>query len=75
MSDLASFRADEWEDVIVGELSGEVDLSNAADLEGAISESVPNSARGLVLDLTALTYIDSSGIRLLLSLSGRLRWR
>ena len=75
MSDLASFRADEREDVIVGELSGEVDLSNAADLERAIAESVPNSARGLVLDLTALTYIDSSGIRLLLSLSGSLRWR
>jgi anti-anti-sigma factor len=68
MSDLASFRADEREDVIVGELSGEVDLSNAADLERAIAESVPNSARGLVLDLSALTYVDSSGIRLLLSL-------
>jgi anti-anti-sigma factor len=76
MSDLASFRADEREeDVILGELSGEVDLSNAADLERAIAESVPNSARGLVLDLSALTYVDSSGIRLLLSLSGSLRWR
>jgi anti-anti-sigma factor len=75
MSDLASFRADEGEDVVVGELSGEVDLSNAADLERSIAESVPNSARGLVLDLSALTYVDSSGIRLLLSLSGSLRWR
>jgi anti-anti-sigma factor len=75
MSDLASFTADEREDVVVGVLSGEVDLSNAADLERAIAESVPNSARGLVLDLSALTYVDSSGIRLLLSLSGSLRWR
>jgi anti-anti-sigma factor len=75
MSDLASFTADAREEVVVGVLSGEVDLSNAADLEREIAEAVPNSAGGLVLDLSALTYIDSSGIRLLLSLAGSLRWR
>jgi anti-anti-sigma factor len=75
MNDLASLTIDERDDVVVGVLSGEVDLSNAADLERAITEAVPNSARGLVLDLSALTYVDSSGIRLLLSLAGSLRWR
>ena len=49
--------------------------SNAAALELLITEAVPNSVRGLVLDLSALSYIDSSGIRLLLSLAGSLRWR
>ena len=75
MSDLATFTADRADDVIVGALSGEVDLSNAAELVRAITEAVPNSARGLVLDLSALSYIDSSGVRLVLSLAGSLRWR
>jgi anti-anti-sigma factor len=75
MSDLASFVARQNGDVVVGALSGEIDLSNAAELERAIVEVVPNTVRGLVLDLSGLTYIDSSGIRLLLSLAGRLRWR
>jgi anti-anti-sigma factor len=75
MNDLASLTMDDHDDVVVGALSGEVDLSNAADLGRAITEAVPNSARGLVLDLSALSYVDSSGIRLLLSLAGSLRWR
>ena len=80
MNDLASFTMDPFavdrgEDVVVGALAGEVDLSNAADLERAIADAVPNSSRGLVLDLAALSYVDSSGIRLLLSLAGSLRWR
>jgi anti-anti-sigma factor len=75
MNDLASFAADREDDVVVCAVSGEVDLSNATDLEREIAEAVPNSVRGLVLDLSALTYLDSSGIRLVLSLAGSLRWR
>ena len=52
MSDLATFTAERNDDVIVGSLSGEVDLSNASELERAIAEAVPNSTRGLVLDLS-----------------------
>ncbi len=75
MSELASFAATQEDDIVVGVLSGEVDLSNAAALELLITEAVPNSVRGLVLDLSALSYIDSAGIRLLFSLAGSLRWR
>jgi anti-anti-sigma factor len=75
MNDLASFVADQEGDIVTGVLAGEVDLSNATFLERAIAEAVPNTARGLVLDLSALSYIDSSGIRLVLSLAGSLRWR
>ena len=75
MNELASFAAEGTDDVIVGALSGEVDLSNAAELERATADAVPNSARGLVLDLSAVSYIDSSGVRLVLSLAGSLRWR
>jgi anti-anti-sigma factor len=75
MSDLATFTTERRDNVIVGALSGEVDLSNASELEQAIAEAVPNDARGLVLDLSALSYIDSSGVRLVVSLAGSLKWR
>ena len=75
MSDLASFVVDRHDDIVIGTLTGEVDLSNATELEGLITEAVPNSVVGVVLDLSGVTYIDSAGVRLLLSLAGRLRWR
>ena len=75
MSDLASIVIDRHDDVVVGVLSGEIDLSNAMELEEAISDAVPNTARGVVLDISALTYIDSAGVRMLISLAGKLRWR
>ena len=75
MSDLASVVVVQHDDIVVGLVSGEVDLSNATEVESTIADAVPNTARGVVLDLSGLTYIDSSGIRLLLSLAGRLRWR
>ncbi len=75
MSDLASFVVDRRDDVVIAELTGEVDLSNAAELEGRITDAVPNDVAGLVLDLSGVTYVDSAGVRLLLSLAGKLKWR
>ena len=75
MSDLASFAVVKADEIVVGFLSGEIDLSNAKELESQIENAVPNTALGMVLDLSELRYLDSSGIRLLLSLAGRLRWR
>ena len=75
MSDLASFVVDRRDDVVIGTLTGEVDLSNAMELEGLITDAVPNTVRGVVLDLSGISYVDNAGVRLLLSLAGRLRWR
>jgi hypothetical protein len=75
MSELASFAVIRADEIVVGALSGEIDLSNAKELEAEIEDAVPNTARAMVLDLSKLNYLDSSGIRLLLSLAGRLRWR
>ena len=63
------------DDLVIVELTGEIDLSNASELESAILETVPNGASGLVLDTSQLGYLDSSGVRLLLSVAGRLSWR
>ena len=67
MSDLASFAVVKADEIVVGFLSGEIDLSNAKELESQIENAVPNSALGMVLDLSELRYLDSSGIRLLLA--------
>lgn len=63
------------DDVIVARLSGEVDLSNASEVGDELSTGVPNTAFGLVLDLTATTYLDSSGVHLIFDLAERLRTR
>ena len=58
--------------VMVATLAGEIDSSNAAELRMAISERLPATASALVLDLSAVTYLDSSGIHLLFELANRL---
>jgi anti-anti-sigma factor len=63
------------DDVVIARLSGEVDLSNATEVGDELSMSVPNTALGLVLDLTATTYLDSSGVHLIFDLAERLRTR
>jgi anti-anti-sigma factor len=63
------------EDVVVARLSGEIDLSNAADVGESLAAAVPNTALGLVIDLTATAYLDSSGVHLLFDLSERLQRR
>jgi anti-sigma B factor antagonist/stage II sporulation protein AA (anti-sigma F factor antagonist) len=54
---------------------GEIDLSNAETIRSEIIDAVPREARGLVLDLTETTYLDSTGVRLLFELADRLQSR
>jgi anti-anti-sigma factor len=61
--------------VVVASLSGEIDLSNAAEITDALLGGVPNEALGLVIDLSAVSYIDSAGVRMLAELDHRLGWR
>ena len=63
------------DDVMVARITGEIDLSNAADVGDRIASEVPNTALGLVVDLTATSYLDSSGVHLLFELAERLQRR
>jgi anti-anti-sigma factor len=74
MSELARLELS-GDDVVVARLSGEIDMSNANEVGDELSSAVPNTALGLVLDLTALTYLDSSGVHLVFDLAERLRRR
>jgi len=62
-------------DALVIRVDGEVDISNAADLRAALEGAVPQDARGLVLDLSRSSYIDSAGVHLLFGLGATLARR
>ena len=56
----------------VASLDGEIDITNSVELETELSYAVPNDAQGLILDMTQVSFIDSSGIRTLFDLASRL---
>jgi anti-anti-sigma factor len=60
---------------VIARLTGELDLSNTANIGGALAEGVPNGAHGLVLDLSDVEYLDSAGIHLIYELREKLRAR
>jgi anti-anti-sigma factor len=51
--------------VTVARLVGEVDLAGIAGLGRDLAGAVPDSDRGLVLDLDGVDYLDSAGLHLL----------
>jgi anti-anti-sigma factor len=55
-------------------VSGEIDLSNAAEVMDAIAREVPREASLVVLDLSGTAYVDSSGIEMIFRLARRLRY-
>jgi anti-anti-sigma factor len=61
--------------IVIASLTGEIDLSNAAEITDALLGSVPNEALGLVIDLSDVSYLDSAGVRMLAELDHRLGWR
>ena len=62
-------------DVVVARVGGEVDLSNAGSVTERLLDAVPNTATGLVLDMSRTGYLDSSGVRMIFELAQRLRTR
>jgi anti-anti-sigma factor len=56
----------------VARMTGAIDLSNVDRLGRQVEDSVSNRARGLVLDLSGVTYLDSTGLRLIYRLARRL---
>jgi anti-sigma B factor antagonist len=54
---------------VVVTVRGEVDLATANELEAAVTSAFEGAPSTVVLDLEGLTFIDSSGLRTLVSLS------
>jgi len=64
---LAEISRREHEQVYAVAVSGELDISNVQELRTATME-IPNEALGLVVDLSGVTFLDSSTARLLFDL-------
>jgi anti-sigma B factor antagonist len=54
-------------------LTGELDISSAAEVEKALLEAEGERPKVLVVDLRPLSFIDSTGLRLILSADARAR--
>jgi anti-anti-sigma factor len=50
-------------------LAGELDIATAPQVEDAARMILAQQIRHLVIDLSALTFIDSSGLRMLIALN------
>ena len=70
MEDLVGVEIEQRDDeVVVARLTGELDISAAERTGKRIAEAVPSSARGLVVDMSELEFMDSSGVSMLFSLA------
>ena len=54
-------------------LTGEMDLSNAAEVERELLRAEDTDADTILVDLSGLQFMDSTGIRLLISADARSR--
>jgi anti-anti-sigma factor len=72
--ELASVTATEHGESLVLKISGEVDISNIDSIAEAI-HALPNTEEGLLIDLSEVSYLDSSAVSLLHDLAMRLRSR
>jgi anti-anti-sigma factor len=61
--------------VVIVAIAGEIDISNAREVESAIVAELDPDIAGLVIDLAGLGFLDGSGVHLLFALSDRLRGR
>jgi anti-sigma B factor antagonist len=62
-------------DTTVVAIDGEVTFSNVVGLGNELDAALRDGARKLVVDLTAVSFIDSSGLSALLTASARARER
>jgi anti-sigma B factor antagonist len=75
VNDLARIDIDRTPLGVVARISGEIDISNVAAVKRKLTEAVTSAARGLVVDISGTTYLDSSGVYLLFDLQRALEGR
>jgi anti-sigma B factor antagonist len=71
MTPLATLDIEEGE-ITTARIDGEMDVSNVEDLGERILAALTNQARALVLDLRETSYLDSSGVHLILDTAAKL---
>jgi anti-sigma B factor antagonist len=72
---LANLSEERHGDVVVVEIAGEVDASNATEIGERLRRMTPNEAKSLLIDLSETIYLDSAGINTLFALHSELHDR
>ncbi len=72
---LVGLEIEDRGDIVIARVTGELDISGASRAGERIAAEVPTSARGLVVDMSELDFIDSSGVAMLFGLVRRLSSR
>lgn len=65
MSEGELVRVEQRDGVVIARVTGDVDLSNAAQVESAVLAAAETSRGAIVVDLTAAPFLDSAGVRCL----------
>jgi anti-anti-sigma factor len=73
MTDLVELIPRQDRSVPICEVRGELDASNVDAVHTALLNHVPNDVPGLVIDLTATTYLDSAAVRILFDIARQLQ--
>jgi anti-anti-sigma factor len=72
---LANLECSSRDGVLIVAVAGEIDLSNADSIRDEVVDAVGTAHDRVALDLTATTYLDSTGVRLLFDLATRMQAR
>jgi anti-anti-sigma factor len=75
MDELARIEIDQAPRGVVARISGEIDISNVGLVKRKLTDAVTSASRGLVVDVSGTTYLDSSGVYLLFELARALEGR
>ena len=75
MSDLCTIETRQTDRSTVVRLIGEIDMSNAASIDGELRSIAATARNVLVVDLNALEYVDSAGLAALEQLTTETRCR
>jgi anti-anti-sigma factor len=68
-----TYQSHDGDGVVQLVLAGEFDLSSASQIEDVLKEIEENRPPLLVLDLRELTFMDSTGLRVMVSADARAR--
>ena len=60
------------EGALIMRLAGELDLYNAEVLRGALAEAIASAPRRIVIDMTAVGFVDSTALGVLVEARSRL---
>jgi anti-anti-sigma factor len=72
VTELVELEIEVRDEVVIARVRGELDIAGARGMGDRIHDAVPTSARMLVVDLSDLDFIDSSGVAMLFAVARRL---